>query len=73
MHPHVKQFRRFHVRHIPVSVYLRFKATCRTTIPCRSVLRGVPELLAEFSASEYMTDTYLSRFKWILKLVNPEK
>ena len=45
--------------------YLRFKATCRTTIPCRSVLCRGTELLAEFSPSAYMTDTQLSRLTGI--------
>jgi hypothetical protein len=44
---------------------LRFKATCRTKISCRSVLCRVTELVAEFSASAYLTDTQLSRVKRI--------
>src|SRR5712691_10338411 len=67
LHPHVKQFRHLRARHILASIW----TTCvssRLVAPQSHVglvLQRVAELSPEFSSSAYLTDTQLSRLKWI--------
>ena len=67
LHPHVKQFRHFCVRHILASICITYVS--RQLVAPKShvglVLRRVTELVAEFSPSAYTTDTQPSRVKRI--------
>jgi hypothetical protein len=67
LHPHVKQFRHFCVRHILASICITYvsRQLVAPQSPVGLVLRRVTELVAEFSPSAYTTDTQLSRVQRI--------